>query len=105
MVWIERHFICYYEGDGNLHLCVFSYNACLKASRLLNYIENMGSYVTPNTTSVKIPIIYCCLVEQRVLYCWKYMEDVNTLFGHMHSFVMLHQMVRIVTTLDLKRLL
>jgi hypothetical protein len=33
------------------------------------------------------------------------MEDINTLFGHMHSFVMLHQMVRIVTTLDLKGLL
>jgi hypothetical protein len=66
MVWIERHFICYYEREGNINLCVFSYNACFKASRLLNYIENTGSYVTPNTTSIKIPIIYCCLVEQPV---------------------------------------
>jgi hypothetical protein len=53
-------------GEGNLHLCVFSYNARFKDSRVLNYIENMGSYVTANTASIKIPIIYCCLVEQPV---------------------------------------
>jgi len=32
------------------------------------------------------------------------MEDINTLFGHVHNFVMLQQSVRLVTT-GLKRLL
>jgi len=64
----------------------------------------MGSSVTANNTSIKSTILLLLFCGTACVYCEKYMEDINALFGYVRSFVMLQQILRIITT-GLKRLL